>query len=102
MRTRIVMLMALFSVMSYFDRTILSIAAPGIMKEFSISEIQMGVVFSAFLASYTLFMIPGGRWADRYGPRNTFTFFALGSGFATSLLAFGAKPGLGTILGIIP
>lgn len=94
--------MAMFSVMSYFDRTILSIAAPGIMKEFSISEIQMGVVFSAFLASYTLFMIPGGRWADRYGPRNTFTFFALGSGFATALLAFGAKPGLGALLGIIP
>jgi MFS family permease len=102
MRTRIVTLIFLFSVMSYFDRTILSIAAPGIMKEFSLSETEMGVVFSAFLASYTLLMIPGGRWADRYGPRNVFTFFALGSGLATALFAFGGKPGLGSVLGIIP
>ncbi|HUQ94642.1 MAG TPA: MFS transporter [Bryobacteraceae bacterium] len=102
MRNRIVTLMFLFSVMSYFDRTILSIAAPGIMKEFSISEIEMGVVFSAFLASYTLTMIPGGGWADRYGPRNVFTFFAVGSGLATALFSLGAKPGLGSLLGIIP
>jgi len=90
MRARIVALLFLFSVLSYFDRTILSIAAPGIMKEFSLSETQMGVVFSAFLFSYTIFMIPGGRWADRFGPRKTLTVFAVGSGIATSLFALGA------------
>lgn len=102
MPLKIVTLLFLFSVMSYFDRTILSIAAPSVMKEFSISETEMGVVFSAFLASYTLLMIPGGRWADRYGPRKVFTFFALGSGSATALFSLGAKPGLGALIGIIP
>ena len=90
MRARIVALMFLFSVLSYFDRTILSIAAPGIMKEFNVSETEMGVVFSSFLLSYTLLMIPGGRWADRFGPRKTLTVFAVGSGVATSLFALGA------------
>ena len=100
MRTRIVGLMFLLSVMSYFDRTILSIAAPGIMKEFALSETQMGVVFSSFLLSYTILMIPGGRLADLFGPRLVFTLFALGSGAATAAFAFGGA--FGAIIGIIP
>ncbi len=102
MRARIVTLMFLFSMMSYFDRTILSIAAPGIMREFSISETEMGWVFSSFLFSYTLLMIPGGRAADRFGPRNVLTGFAIGSGLCTALLAAAARPGLGALIGIIP
>ncbi|MBK5290867.1 MAG: MFS transporter [Acidobacteriia bacterium] len=102
MRARIVTFMFLFSVLSYFDRTILSIAAPGIMKEFSISETEMGFVFSSFLLSYTILMIPGGRWADRFGPRNVLTGFAVGSGLCTALLAAAGRPGLGALIGIGP
>ena len=102
MRTRIVTLMFLFSVMSYFDRTILSIAAPGIMREFSISETEMGFVFSSFLLSYTILMIPGGRWADRFGPRNILTAFAVGSGLCTALLAAAGRPGFGALIGVAP
>ena len=46
-RFLIVLLMVLFSIMSYFDRTIMSVAGPGIIKEFSLSETQMGLVYSA-------------------------------------------------------
>src|SRR5258706_1470478 len=49
-----VTLMVVLSGLSYFDRTIMSIAAPTIMKEFGISETDMGTVFSAFLLSYTI------------------------------------------------
>ncbi len=48
-RFLIVLLMVLFSIMSYFDRTIMSVAGPGIIKEFGLSETQMGFVYSAFL-----------------------------------------------------
>src|ERR1700733_5045931 len=75
----IIGLMFGLSVLSYFDRTILSIAGPGIMKEFSISAVRMGAVYSAFLVSYAVCMIPGGRMADRFGPRIVLTWMALGS-----------------------
>jgi hypothetical protein len=38
----LIALMIAFSVMSYFDRTIMSIAGPQIMKEFDLSATQMG------------------------------------------------------------
>ncbi len=98
----IIGLMFGLSVMSYFDRTILSIAGPGIMKEFAISEVRMGSVYSAFLVTYALFMIPGGRMADRFGLRMVLTWMALGSALFTSLLAFAATPGLGTLIGVVP
>jgi ACS family glucarate transporter-like MFS transporter len=59
--------MVLFSVMSYFDRTIMSIAGPGMIHDFGLSDTQMGSVYSAFLLGYALMMIPGGRLADRWG-----------------------------------
>ncbi len=65
----IVALMVALSVMSYINRTILSIAAPALMKRFDLSATQMGSIFSAFLLSYAILMPPGGWLADRLGPR---------------------------------
>jgi ACS family glucarate transporter-like MFS transporter len=98
----IALLMFGFSLMSYFDRTILSVAAPGIIKEFSLSETEMGVVFSAFQFSYMLVMIPGGRWADRFGPRLVLAAMGAGAGIFTALLAAAGRPGLGALIGIVP
>ena len=88
-RTNIIALMVAFSVMSYFDRIIISIAGPEIIREFSISETEMGAVYSAFLFGYTLTMIPGGRWADRFGPRLVVTLTGLGAALFTGLTALG-------------
>jgi ACS family D-galactonate transporter-like MFS transporter len=99
---RIAALVFALSVINYFDRTILSVAAPGIMKEFSLSPTSMGAVFSAFLISYTLLMTPGGRWSDRFGPRNMLAIMALGSGLLTALMPLGGIPGLGSLIGVIP
>ena len=55
----VVALMVACSVMSYFDRTIMSIAGPEVMKEFALSTTQMGSVYSAFILSYAILMIPG-------------------------------------------
>jgi ACS family glucarate transporter-like MFS transporter len=95
-------LMFAFSVVNYFDRTILSVAAPSMMKEFGISPTSMGAVFSAFLISYTILMTPGGRLSDRFGPRNMLTVMALGSGLLTALMPLGGIPGLGSLIGVIP
>jgi MFS family permease len=101
-RVGIVVLMVLFSLMSYFDRTIMSIAGPVIAKEFSLSETQMGAIYSAFLLSYAILMIPGGQLADRFGPRAVLTFMALGAALFTALTAAAGRAGLGAYLGVVP
>jgi len=98
----VVGLLVAFSVMSYFDRTIMSIAGPVIMKEFSLSETSMGAVFSAFFLSYAVMNLPGGHFADRFGPRLVLTVTNLGAAVFTGLTALGGKPGLGAYLGIVP
>jgi MFS transporter, ACS family, glucarate transporter len=54
---------------AYLDRVNISIAGGGIAQEFHLSNVELGWVFSAFIAGYALFQAPGGRLADRYGPR---------------------------------
>ena len=90
------------SVMSYFDRTIMSIAGPEIMKEFALSTTQMGSVYSAFILSYAILMIPGGHVADRLGPRLTLLLMNLSAALFTGLTAFGGQPGLGSVVGVWP
>jgi len=65
---------------SHFNRA--SMASAGderIMKQFGISTEQMGVVYSAFLVVYTVFMIPGGFFIDRFGPRVALAGMAVGT-----------------------
>lgn len=102
MESKVVTLMVAFSVMSYFDRTIMSIAGPGIMRTFAISETQMGAIYSAFIMSYAVLMVPGGQLADRFGPRFVLTMVGLGAALLTGLTALGGRPGLGSYLGVVP
>lgn len=101
-RWGVVALMFACSVMSYFDRTIMSIAGPTIIREFRLTETEMGSVYSAFLLTYALLMIPGGRLADRFGPRLVLTGMGLGAAVFTGLTALGGAPGLGAWLGVVP
>ncbi len=101
-RVKIVGFLVSLSLLSYFDRTIMSIAGPHIIKEFKLSDTEMGMVYSAFIVSYALLMIPGGHWVDRFGPRRVITVTGLGAALFTALTALGGRPGLGTILGVVP
>jgi MFS transporter, ACS family, glucarate transporter len=57
------------SAIAYLDRVNISIAGRAIQQEFGLDNIRLGWVFSAFVAGYALFQAPGGRLADRFGPR---------------------------------
>src|SRR5262249_43087168 len=46
-----------------------SVAGDSMMKDFQFSQTKIGTVFSAFVLGYTLFQVPGGMLADRFGPR---------------------------------
>ena len=98
----VVTLMFAFSMMNYFDRTIMSIAGPDIMKEFALAPTRMGMIYSSFLLSYALFMIPGGHLVDRLGPRLSLTLMGFGAALFTGLTALGGVPGLGSWIGVLP
>jgi len=61
--------MFVISAIAYLDRVNLSIAGQAIEKEFHFTDIQLGYVLSAFVLGYAIFQAPGGRIADRFGPR---------------------------------
>jgi len=77
---------------SYLQRVNISVAAKFMMPELSLSEIQMGQVFSSFMLGYALFQVPAGVLGDRLGPRFVLTLAALSWGIATVLT--GLVPGL--------
>jgi MFS transporter, ACS family, glucarate transporter len=79
--------LALIGAVSYVDRVNLAIAAPSIAREFHLSNMQLGLVFSAFNIGYGLCQLPGGWTADRLGPRKVLTFSALWWALFTSLTA---------------
>ena len=63
-------LLCTVAVVNFFQRVNISVAAASMMKDFHLTQTQMGSVFSAFVLGYTIFQVPGGMAADRFGPRN--------------------------------
>jgi MFS family permease len=76
-RWRILGLIVAISLVSYLLRGNLSIAAPTMMANLQLSEIQWGWVMAAFPLGYALFQFPGGVWGGRVGPRKALMLIAL-------------------------
>ncbi|MFM0158363.1 MFS transporter [Paraburkholderia sediminicola] len=57
------------SMINYMDRIALSIAATPIAREFKLTAVGMGYLFSSFIWSYALFLIPTGFLIDRFGTK---------------------------------
>jgi MFS family permease len=69
-----------FCFISHMNRISMSVAADErIMKHYGIAPDKMGMVYSAFLLVYTVFMIPGGFFIDRFGPRIALAVVGIGS-----------------------
>jgi MFS transporter, ACS family, glucarate transporter len=75
------------SAIAYLDRVNISIAARHIQQEFQIDNVRLGWVFSAFVLGYALFQAPGGRLADRFGPRRVLALGTLWWGVFTAMTA---------------
>ena len=63
---RVLFLLSLSYLINYIDRSNLSIAAPLIKDELSISASQLGALLSAFFWTYACLQIPAGWLADRF------------------------------------
>jgi ACS family glucarate transporter-like MFS transporter len=71
-RKVLAMTMALAAI-TYLDRVTISVTQPSIKRDLGLSDIQMGLVFSAFYFAYALFEIPTGWWGDKIGTRRVLT-----------------------------
>ncbi|MBO9581354.1 MAG: MFS transporter [Sphingobium sp.] len=88
----LVFLLALASVVSQFDRTVINLMVEPLKAEFQLNDTQFGALQGvAFGIFYILACIPIGRLADRYQRRliiavalALWSLFAIGSGLARS------------------
>jgi ACS family glucarate transporter-like MFS transporter len=87
-RWMLVAWMFAISAVAYLDRVNISIAGSSIERDFHLTHVQLGWVFSAFVLGYALFQAPGGRLADRYGPRKVVAAGTIWWALFTSLTAF--------------
>jgi ACS family glucarate transporter-like MFS transporter len=55
---------------NYMDRSALGVVAQAVRGEFSLSPVQMGYLFSSFLWTYVIFLLPIGILLDRFTARN--------------------------------
>ena len=62
---------------TYLDRICISAAAPFIMRDLSLSALEMSFVFSAFTLAYSLFEVPSGWLGDTRGPHRVLTRIVL-------------------------
>src|ERR1700687_5352148 len=79
---------------SYVDRTAISLARGQIGKDFNLQPADLGVVISAFFLGYAVMQIPGGWLADRFGSKYVivvaiamWSVFTVLTSFAWSLLS---------------
>ena len=75
------------SAVSYLDRVNISVAGSSLAREYHLSDIQLGYVFSALLVGYVISQVPAGWLADRFGPRRVLTGGVLWWGVFTALTA---------------
>ena len=68
--------LALASFISYVLRSNVSIAAPTMIEDLGLSEIQWGWVLAAFTAGYAIFQFPGGIFGDKVGSRKALAIIA--------------------------
>ncbi len=57
------------AMINYVDRGALSFAAGSIAHELGLSPVTLGYVFSSFLWSYVILLVPAGMLVDRYGAK---------------------------------
>jgi MFS family permease len=106
-RWRILALLFAFSFMSWFNRVSMSVAGDEyLMLQYQnqIDETDMGIVYSALLFTYTLFMTPGGWFIDRFGAWAALAIMGFGSalfGMLTGMLGWFLLSGTALWIGLI-
>jgi MFS family permease len=81
---------------NYMDRSALGVVAQSIRGEFGLSPVQMGYLFSSFLWTYVIFLLPIGIMLDRFSARNINS-----TGIALWSLAMAATAGVWSFASLV-
>lgn len=81
----LIFLLFILTAITFMDRICISTASDSIMADLKISPQMMGYIFAIFAFSYSLFQIPSGWFADKYGPKKVLTFVVSFWSFFTAL-----------------
>lgn len=98
---RLVLLLMAAASVGYVCRVAVTVVAPSMMRDFGLTQTQMGTVFSAFLLGYTIFQVPSGGLADRVSARRIFLVLCAGWALLTVLTALVGWRGFGLAM-VIP
>jgi sugar phosphate permease len=82
-------LISLMYMITYMDRSNISIAAPAIAREFGFGKTEIALLFSAFAWAYAAGQIPGGWLADYFGPKRVLLAIVPFWSAMTAATAFG-------------
>jgi ACS family glucarate transporter-like MFS transporter len=100
-RKRLVLLLMAVTSAGYVCRVAVTVVAPNMMRDFGLTQAQMGTVFSAFLVGYTFFQVPSGGLADRVSARRIFLVLCSGWALLTGITALVGWRGFGLAM-VIP
>lgn len=102
LRWWIIGLVTLGTILNYLARSTLSVAAPTLQAEFSMSTEEYSWVVLAFQASYTVMQSVAGTVLDALGTRLGFFLFALGWALSNMAHAFATGwPSLAMLRGLL-
>src|SRR5277367_6985680 len=82
----------------FIDRVNLAAAAQVMQKDLGLSNIALGVAFSAFNYAYAPFQLVGGWFGDRFGARRTLT--VCGLAWSVTTIVTGAVTGLVSLFAV--
>lgn len=94
-RWLILLLIVIASGVSYILRINISVVGDAMIADLGLTEIQLGMIFSASAAGYAIFQFPGGLFGEKVGARFAMTALAIAWGVLTILTA--VVPGSGVV-----
>jgi len=86
----ILIFMFTFALMSFVQRTSVAVAADTFMPILHLSQVRLGLLNTAFFATYTAMQIPGGALGEIFGARRTYVLvgvLSLAAALALPLLS---------------
>ncbi|MCJ2068876.1 MFS transporter [Methylobacterium sp. J-030] len=85
---RVLFVICLMYLITYIDRVNIGTAAPAMQKDLGLTNVELGLAFSAFAYPYAFFQIAGGWLGDRLGPRKTLLICGTIWSLATVMIGF--------------
>lgn len=84
----VLIVLAIFSIITYIDRTSISITGSLITQDLHLSEKEFGWILGSFAFAYGIFEIPAGLWGDLKGPKSIILRIVLSWSVFTILTGF--------------